>query len=125
MAEDQVFLLQYDFSNKSVAFSPDVFYTYLVGNPNQATRNVKSLRDLNNSISFISSKIGSFTGNQSIIAWTMLLNQTLTGLRNLPRGGKKMLFLLCIKTISKYGIRDPFVLIRSINLILKSKLETR
>lgn len=125
MAEDQVFLLQYDFSSKSVAFSQDVFYTYLVGNPNQATRNIDSLRDLHNSVSFISSNIGSFAGNQSIIAWTMLLNQTLTGLKNLPSGGKKMLFLLCIKTISKYGLRNPPVLIRSINLILRSKLVTR
>jgi hypothetical protein len=125
MAEDQVFLLQYDFSNRSVAFSQDVFYTYFVGNLTQATRNVESLRDLINSISLISSRIGNFSGNQSIIAWIMFLNQTLTGLKNLPRSGKKTLFLICIKTIGKYGIKNPLVLIKSTNLILRSKLKTR
>lgn len=125
MAEDQVFLLQYDFSNRSVALSQDVFYTYFAGNPAQATRNIESLRDLNKSISLISSRIGDFTGNQSIIAWTMILNQTLTGLKYLRRDGRNTSFLICIKTIGKYGIRNPMVLVKSTNMILKSKLKTR
>jgi hypothetical protein len=125
MAEDQIFLLQYDFSNRLITFSQAVFYTYFAGNPAQATRNVESLRDLNKSISLISSRMGNFTGNQSIIALTMLLNQTLTGLKNLPRGGKKTLFLLCARTINEYGIRNPLILVKSINLLLRSKLKTR
>ena len=46
MAEDQIFLAQFNPGTRKMVFVHDNFYTYYVGDSKQATRNPKSLADL-------------------------------------------------------------------------------
>lgn len=77
MGEDQVFLLDIGLYSARVKFSNLCTYTYFVGDENQATRNVKSINDLQRAIDYLQDK---YDANNSF-ANLVILKMTVTLIR--------------------------------------------
>ena len=125
MAEDQLFLLDLNIPRRSIVFTKEILYTYIVGQPTQATKNYDSIRDIEKSLRVISSKMKSYSGVQSTIAWIMFINQALTGFKHLRAGSKLRIVSLLFDALLKNGIRNPKSLLDAGKLVFKAKVSIR
>ena len=121
MAEDQHFILDFNIPSRKICISSELFYTYIVGQNSQATKNIESIRDIAKSVRNLSSRIKEYSGDQLIIAWIMLISQTLTGVKNLNVFAKISLVAMIFKTLARVGTKNPNSFFVALKVILKNK----
>ena len=91
MAEDQAFLLDYDFTARSGVYSKLITYSYFKGDQNQLTNTKSAIFDLQKSINYIN--VSRKNRGRDIYLETIFLRQIMTGLIH----GSTKLKIFCLK----------------------------
>jgi hypothetical protein len=82
MAEDQLFILQYDFSSRKIEFSERVVYTYFKNIPGQLTSQKSAVSDISKVIPITFKVFQNSTHLSQEFAAIMLVRQVITKSKN-------------------------------------------
>ena len=103
MAEDQLFLIQYQIFDRQVKLFHKVFYSYQMAQDTQATSNQDSLTDLIRSLELTRKEIGLRNPTQLHYYQRMYVMQTLAAFRHLRTSKKIMALLLFARFAKEFG----------------------
>jgi glycosyltransferase involved in cell wall biosynthesis len=117
MAEDQCFVLGC-LSSKPIIYCEEIyFYGYSIGKSDQLTKDLASLQDLFQSISYICSILDGLSFDSRRVAYTMIIRQSITFYMTVGLHLKKNSLALVV-LLSKITARNPWLLARSLFLVL-------
>jgi glycosyltransferase involved in cell wall biosynthesis len=120
MGEDQLFLLDLQFLNKSIEFNESVTYTYFIGVPNQLTSQKKVIMELANVTKELHSKLIAETGVNRKYLVLMYIRQNLTLAKKSGYAAPIVGLIFASRIIRKLGLGDLKHLPKAMFLIWKN-----
>jgi len=117
MAEDQIFLAQFNPSTRKMVFVNDNFYTYYVGDAKQATRNPKSLADLSKAMQLTAALVRSRDREEIQFLGILMNRQLVTSLRRAPFVTKLRSLSIYVGLIIRVGPHRAVILTKKFFMI--------
>ena len=116
MAEDQCFVLDVLSQSPKIYLEEKYFYTYNLGVSSQATRDLAALKDLVQSVEYISSRFNSFNADIKRVASIMIIRQSITYFTRFNRVFERDSQQI-IRTLAKFLFSHPILVFSSSRLI--------
>lgn len=115
MGEDQVYLSKTKFLDNKILFSDELLYVYFTNLPNQATKNISSLRELPSAIELLRQNLPDSSAQMKIFIEAQIMKMSITCLK------RRIKPLNALLSISKLILSSPIKSLYTLFIVLKAQ----